>query len=98
MADHDVDVEFYDDESDAPRYRTHPKVVAGIVLMASLMLFSVLFTLTMMIMGAVAPPPGSGSNLIASPELGDYFTAQRMLVAGGISATLTFLFWLSIPE
>jgi hypothetical protein len=98
MSDRESDFGDDADRRSAPRYTTHPKVVAGIVLMASLMLFSVLFTILMMVFGAIAPPAPRSSTLLASPDLEDYFTTQRILYAGGISATLTFLFWVSIPE
>jgi len=82
-----------------PRYTTHPRVVAGVMLMASLMLFSVVFTIAIVLFGIVNPPESSLVGVaVPDPPLSAYFTQARVLIAGAIAALTTVGFWIAVSE
>lgn len=74
------------DEIDEVRYTTHPKAVAGIVVMASLMLFSTVFTVTILIAALVSP-------LDARATLDGYLAVDRAIMAAIAGVIVTALFW-----
>ena len=83
-----------DDEfDDAPRYGTHPKVVAGVVAIASIMLFSVFFAIALILIAVFAPPDTRDDALLA-----DYLTTGRLLIAAFLAVSLTSLFWWYQPD
>lgn len=83
MSEHDMTHD--DDLYDEPEvvYTTHPKVVAGVVLLASLALFSVASGLAFLILDGMADTDSSRSS------------AMIALVVGAVVAAL---FWVFVPD
>ena len=82
---------------EAPRYTTHPKAVAGIMVMASIMLFSVVFAITLVLAGVFVPPRTAVGVLTHDAVLSDYLTFGRVLVATVAGLVITVLFWYGVP-
>lgn len=78
------------------QYTTHPNVVTGVVLMASLALWSVLFWVAIFIIGRLAPPSWAGTNY--SPVLADYLTTPRVVIAVIVAIIGTVAFWQVMGE
>ena len=98
--DPDVEVEDdeYDDEEydDAPVYVTHPRVVAGVTLIASLMLFSTLAGVTFAVISVIAPPDGDLVGVVwRDATAADYLSGPRLLITLAVAAVGTGLFWLA---
>ena len=76
------------------QHTTHPKVVAGVVLIASLMLFSVVFAVGLGLSWMVSPPEieAIGSTRL-DPTFADYFSTMRVTVPGIVALVVTVLFW-----
>lgn len=75
-------------------FSTHPKAVAGIVLIASLMLFSTVFGICMGVSWAISPPQAEILGTIRlDPSPSDYFGATRVAVSAVIGIAATVLFW-----
>lgn len=68
------------------RYTTHPRVVAGVMLMASLMLFSLVFAIAITLFGIINPPDNG------------YLTEARVLLAGAIATICTWAFWVATSD
>ena len=75
---------------DAPAYTTHPRVVAGVTLIASLMLFSTLAVVAFIVINLIAPPQGDA--------LADYMTSGRAMFVLAIATFGTGLFWVSVND
>ena len=71
---------------DEREYLTRKKAIAGIMVMASLMLFSVLFTITILVFAWMSP-------IEYRPTLADYLAVDRSLSAAAVSGIATALFW-----
>ena len=81
------------------RYSTHPKAVAGIILMASLMLFSVVFSLMIALAAIIAPiETRTYGAYVIEPTFSDYLSSGRVLFAAGIAAFVTGGFWFITPD
>lgn len=81
------------------RHTTHPKAVAGIILMASLMLFSVVFSLILALAAVISPIEARVyGSFVIEPTLSDYLSGGRILFAAGVSAVVTVGFWLLTPD
>jgi hypothetical protein len=93
-----TDDELMDDEFDDVRYVTHPKAVAGIVVMASLMVFSVLFAIILILAGVLVPPSETFGMVSGVRPMESYLSGPRLLFAGGTSAALTGVFWFALPD
>lgn len=76
------------------RYTTHPKVVAGVVLIASLLLFGAVFWACMGVSWAASPPEDIVIGTVrfqATAE--DYFSVTRIIVSVAIAVVTTGGFW-----
>ena len=80
-----------------PRYTTHPRVVAGVMLIASLMLFSTVFAIAIFLFGVVNPPEYGLEDgyRVVDVVLSDYFTRTRVLIAGVVALVATVGFWIA---
>jgi hypothetical protein len=86
-------------QQETPHYTTHPKVVAGVVLIASLTLFSLLFWATLLIAAVVAPVETRYIGSIAiEPALEDYYSARRLLLSAAVGCAGTGAFWWLVPD
>ena len=74
------------------RYTTHPRAVAGIMAMASIMVFSVVFAITIILAGVFVPPD------TAHAVLSDFLTIGRVIVATVAGLVITALFWSGVPS
>lgn len=83
--------DWYEDE-ETPVYVTHHRVVTGVMLIASLLLFHTLAGVTFALISYIAPPDGGWSS---SATLGDYVTGTRVLIALAVAAIGTVLFWIA---
>lgn len=82
-----------------PKYTTHPKAVAGIILIASLMLFGVLFWLVIGITATIAPIEVERIGLnVTEPTFIDYLSKGRMIIAGIGALVGTAAFWLFVDS
>lgn len=82
-----------------PRSTTHPKVVAGVVLITSLMLFSTLFSVTLLLAASINPIETEmmGAYTVA-PTLEDYVSAARVMLAAAVASAGTAGFWFAVGE
>ena len=80
------------------RYTTHPRAVAGIMVMASIMLFAVIFAIALFLAGVFMPPDTMRGVVVYDPVLSDYITAERILIASIAAGVVTALFWVLIPD
>jgi uncharacterized membrane protein len=81
-----------------PRYTTHPRVIAGVVLMASLMLFSTVFAIAITLLGVFMPPYPRSAVVVSDIALDDYFTRTRLLISGAVSLVITVGFWFTVSR
>lgn len=76
------------------QHTTHPKVVAGVVLIASLLLFSTVFAVVMGISWAAAPPETRVIGTVRiEPTLADWFSLDRVIWSAIAGALVTWGFW-----
>lgn len=81
-----------------PTYTTHPKVVAGVVLIASLLLFNLVFWTCMGVSWAISPPETTYriTGLAVEPSAGDYFGGVRVVVSTVVGIIITWGFWKAV--
>ena len=86
-------------QTEGPRYTTHPKAVAGIILMASLMLFSLVFSLMIALAAVIAPiETRTYGAYVIEPTFSDYLSFGRVVFAAGVALVVTGAFWLATPD
>lgn len=86
------------DETFDPEYTTHPRVVAGVTVMASIMLFWFLFAIAILVIGLFVPPDTMSGIVVREATIDDYLTPARLGVSALVSATLTALFWTTVRD
>jgi hypothetical protein len=78
-----------------PNHSTHPLVVSGVVVIASVMLFNTLFSILLLGSIWIAPPTETGIGLsYTETTLEDYFSGVRLLWCVGLAVLGTAGFWL----
>ncbi len=77
-------------EQSHARYSTHPLVVVGVVLMATLTMATIYFWLAIWLFGSINPPKASSYDFIL---MSDYLTRTRVIMALILTSILSAATW-----